>query len=126
MINGKIHPNRKRNIAVLVLLLIAVTLIILSMREKENVLKNPNLDPLTPKQVVEYIGIFYLECDKTTEQNLAGESYTLTATEETADLLIRINFFTNELHSEGTRYNKVGEKTTIFEYSSKEFYDAYL
>ena len=67
--------------------------------------EKPDLEPLTPEQLVEYIGIFHLQCDKTEEQILAGEDYILVATDETKDLLFRINFFTDGLHGEFSKYD---------------------
>ena len=115
------------SIIVALLLLLLLSSCRTQIIEQEDAFKveNPNLDPLTPEQVVEYIDIFYLECDKTTEQILAGEDYVLTATDETADLLMRINFFTNGLH---TNYNKAAEGEVLerVDRTSSEFYNAYV
>jgi len=88
-------------------------------------LKNPNLEPLTPEQMIEYIEIFHLQCDKTTEQILAGEEYSLIATEETADLLFRINFLTNGLHGEPSRYYPFGSTFPLKD-AGEEFSEVYL
>ena len=60
--------------------------------------ENPNVQPLTPKQLLEYIEIFRLEIDITEEQIPAGEDFVLTATDETEDILFSLNFFTTGLH----------------------------
>jgi len=76
-------------------------------------MKSPTFEPLTPEQMLEYIEIFSLETDITREQILAGERPRLTATEETAELMYSINFFTvgmqgdlipNENRPVGTNY----------------------
>ena len=91
-------------------------------------MENPNLESLTPEQMVEYIEIFYLECDKTTEQILSGEEYTITASEETADLLFRINFFTNGLHGEVLDNSPAFPVGSIYplNHASKEFREIYI
>ena len=53
---------------------------------------NPRLDLLTPERIIEHKDIYFLDCDKTDEQILAGEPYTLMVTKETEDLIFRINF----------------------------------
>jgi len=90
-------------------------------------MENPNLEPLTPEQMIEYIEIFHLECNKTAEQIMAGEEYSLTATEETADLLFRINFFTNGLHGELFEHSvrPIGSYYPL-NYASKEFKEIYI
>ena len=89
---------------------------------------NPDLEPLRPEQIIEYVEIFHLKCDKTMEQIFAGEEYTLIATEETEDLLFRINFFTNGLHwemTENPRYIPIGSLYPLSE-ASEEFKDDYI
>ena len=110
-----------------------------SSQQGGSTLENPNLDPLTPEQAVEYIEIFHLACDKTTEQILAGEDYILTATDETSDLLFRINFFTVALHPPvmyktmkmGTMYplniaSKAFRETYISAFAAREKYFGYI
>jgi len=69
-------------------------------------LENPNVEPLTPEQVLEYIEIFRLEVDITESQLLAGERFNLTATEDTANILFSLNFFTTGMHVEFTRWQQ--------------------
>jgi len=94
-------------------------------REALRMVRNPNLEQLTPEQVLEYIEIFHLKADITSEQVLAGVGFTLTATDETADLLLRINYFTAGLHIELWGDPPVGSLFPLNR-MSEEFLDAYL
>lgn len=104
----------------------------------DNLIVAPDIEPLTPVQVVEYIEIFHMQCDKTSEQILAGEEYTLSATEKTEDLLFRINFFTGGLYDEvfnkrlplDITQNSVASEAFLDDYnraiSIKEIYTGHL
>jgi hypothetical protein len=74
---------------------------------------------------MEYIDIFHLECDKTEEEIMAGFNYSLSATDDTADLLFRINVFTNGLHGEQSKYFDIGSHYPLKE-AGEEFFEAYL
>ena len=84
--------------------------------------ERPELDPLTPNQVLEYIDIFHLEVDITSDQILAGEDFVLTATDETAELLFRINYFTTGLHTEWALLDYFFPVDA----ASEEFFEAYV
>ena len=98
--NVEMIYSRVSKIALLTLILLLTGCTGLS-NHGEKKTETPDIEPLTPKQVIEYIEIFYMQCDKTNEQILAGEGYTLSATDKTEDLLFRLNFFTGGLYYDG-------------------------
>ena len=96
--------------------------------QERKTMENPKLNPLTPEQVLEYIEIFHLESDINREQILTGERFILTATDETADLLFRVNFFTAGLHRvaiQGDFPQNPEPWLGLISYMSREFFEAY-